>query len=190
MNKRVLSILLICLLFCLTSYQSISAHEGRMDLSSIIFDLNYDNFILPVDKLDKMPPPVLDQAQEEVNYGFWFDDEMVRWQEFIPTLDNLQDVEVRIGKTGSPGNLIVQIRDGSGLTIIDEKIVLEGSIPSTGSTWVSVSFAQIPYLELVPGNTYRIYVLSSMDSTSPDDRYSWRGFTTSTYCLVLSKMRY
>jgi len=183
MNKRVLSILLICLLFFLTSYQSISAHEGRMDLSFIKYDLNYDDMIKRMEKLDKISPPVLDQAQEEINYGFWFDDEMVRWQEFIPTLDNLQDVEVRIAKTGSPGNMIVQIRDGSGLTIIDQRTILESSIPSTGSSWISVDFAQIPYLGLVPGNTYRIYVLSSMDSTSPDDRYSWRGFTTSTYCL-------
>ena len=41
-----------------------------------------------------MPPEAIDQVQEVTNYGFWFTAAAPRWQEFIPTLDNLSNVEL------------------------------------------------------------------------------------------------
>ena len=52
---------------------------------------------------------VVDQSQPTSNYGFWFEAGVVRWQEFIPTLDNLTAVRVLIFRQGNPGDIIVNL---------------------------------------------------------------------------------
>jgi hypothetical protein len=118
----------------------------------------------------------LDQFQMEANYGFWFEDEVVRWQEFMPVLERVSAVELLVQKLGSPGNVIVEIRTTGGM-VLAQDVIAEAAVPVVG--WVRAEFS--PVL-VSPGFKYRIYVYSDADSPSPSDRYAWRGHTASTYC--------
>jgi hypothetical protein len=122
---------------------------------------------------------VLDQYQTVVNYGFWFEDDVIRWQEFVPNLNNVTSVELFIDKRGSPGNMVTQIRTTGG-TVLAQKTVVQADVPSYG--WVRVEFSTPA--TVTPGNKYRIYVYSDQHSPSADDRYFWRGNTASTYCAT------
>ncbi|MBN2394384.1 MAG: protein kinase [Anaerolineae bacterium] len=123
-------------------------------------------------------PETVDQMQTGMDYGYWFEDDVIRWQEFMPTLDNITAVEVGVSKAGHPsGNAIVQIRTEAG-DLLGQGMGSEPTIPASG--WVKISFATpIP---ITPGTRYRIYVYSDGDSPSADNRYFWRGNTNSTYC--------
>ena len=120
---------------------------------------------------------VLDQSQTEVNYGFWFEDDVIRWQEFIPELSNITSVEVFIEKRGSPGDMIVEVRTING-TSLAHKTILETESPSYG--WARVEF-NTP-VSVFPGTKYRIYVYSNADSPSVNNRFFWLGTTESSYC--------
>jgi len=119
----------------------------------------------------------LDQYQTGVNYGFWFEDDVIRWQEFIPDLNNLTSIEVFIDKRGNPGNMVTEIRT-MGESILAQIVMGEAEVPSYG--WTRVEFSTP--VSVSPGTKYRIYVYSDKDSLSPDNRYFWRGNTASTYC--------
>jgi hypothetical protein len=121
---------------------------------------------------------VEDASQPEVDYGFWFEDDVVRWQEFVPSLDNVGAVELFVAKVGSPGNILVEIQETDG-TVLGDSIILEAEAP-TLSGWATAEFS--PPVPVVTGSKHRITVYSDEDSPSPADRYSWRGETTSTYC--------
>jgi hypothetical protein len=118
----------------------------------------------------------LDQFQMEVNYGYWFEDDVIRWQEFVPVLERVTAVELLIHKEGSPGNVVVEIRTTGG-TVLAQDVIAEAAVPTLG--WARAEFS--PVL-VSPGFKYRIYVYSDADSPSPSDRYFWEGSTTSTYC--------
>jgi len=120
---------------------------------------------------------ILDQSQTETDYGFWFEDDVIRWQEFIPALDNITSVELFIHKSGNPGNVIVEIRTTDG-TILDQETIVEADVPVYD--WVRAEFSAP--VSVSPGTKYRIYVYSDTDSPSTDNRYNWRGTTPSTYC--------
>jgi len=120
---------------------------------------------------------ILDQFQTGANYGFWFEDDVIRWQEFIPGLDDVTSIEVFIDKRGNPGNMIVEIRTTDETTLA-QKTIVEAEAPSYG--WARAEFSAP--VSVSPGTKYRIYVYSDTDSPSPDDRYFWRGNTASTYC--------
>jgi hypothetical protein len=120
---------------------------------------------------------ILDQSQTVEDYGFWFEDDVIRWQEFIPELDDVTSVEVFIYKFGNPGNMIVEIRTTDGTTLA-QKTIVEAEAPSLG--WARAEFS-IP-VSVSPGTKYRIYLYSDTDSPSTDNRYVWRGNTASTYC--------
>ncbi|MBN1667456.1 MAG: DUF4082 domain-containing protein [Anaerolineales bacterium] len=124
-------------------------------------------------------PPLeeLDQEQAGYDYGFWFDDQAVRWQEFMPDFNNLTSVEVYISKQGNPGDVMVQIQTTGG-SVLAEQLMPEGCLGISG--WVRVYFNSPVYL--LPGNIYRIYVYANTDSVSPTNRYVWRGNLASTYC--------
>jgi len=123
------------------------------------------------------PTDVLDQYQEGSGYGFWFDDETLRWQEFIPSYRFLSAVDVYISKIGNPGDVIVEIRTVGGV-LLAQQTLAESAVPTCG--WASVELDGV--VVLTPGTKYRIYVHSDTDSLSPDNRYTWRGNTASTYC--------
>jgi len=121
---------------------------------------------------------ILDQAQTKREYGFWFDDDVIRWQEFIPTLNNVTAVEVFMYKVGNPGNVIVEIRTTDGTTLA-QKTIVEANVPT--SDWVRVEFSTP--VSVSPGTKYRIYVYSDTDSPSTTNRYSWKGSNENpTYC--------
>jgi hypothetical protein len=122
-------------------------------------------------------PEHLDQSQTGVNYGFGFDVDTDRWQEFMPTLDNLSAVEVHIDRWGDPGNVIVEIQTVDG-TVLASQIIAQSSIP-VRIGWLRATFS--PHVDLVPGTKYRIHVGADQDSPSPTHRYFWHGNTNSEY---------
>ncbi|UCC78959.1 MAG: T9SS type A sorting domain-containing protein [Candidatus Zixiibacteriota bacterium] len=119
---------------------------------------------------------IIDQNQTLAHIGFWFDDAVIRWQQFFPALDNLSAVELFIMRSGSPGDMIVQICTDAGWILIDT-IVNEGNIAP--SDWVRLDFSQT--IDLVPGQPYRIYVFGERPSPSPYERYTWNGNHDSNY---------
>lgn len=147
MTKARLVVLTLCLFLCLTIVQQGHAREE-----------------------------VIDQRQEQVNYGFWFERDVIRWQEFMPTLDNLTAIEIYVHKAGSPpGNLIAEIQTLSGL-VLGQQSVSQSSVPSDG--WLKIEFGQI---SITAGTKYRIYVYASQASPDPENRYFWMGHTDSQY---------
>ncbi len=119
---------------------------------------------------------IMDQTQRLHDYGFWFDSDNIRRQEFIPTLSNFTTLHIYVIKTGSPGNVIVEIRELGG-TVLGHQEILEANVPS--NDWLIVSFTQF---SITPGTRYRIYVYSSQDSLSSANRYAWIWSYDSTYC--------
>lgn len=118
----------------------------------------------------------LDQAQQATNYGFWFEQTVIRWQEFKPSHTSLARLDLYIGKNGSPGNVRVSVQDPAG-AVLWETTVLESDVVGYG--WVEILVD--PAIPLQPNDSYYIYVWSDADSPSPDDRYFWRGQTSSSY---------
>jgi len=125
----------------------------------------------------KTPTEVLDQYQTGINYGFWFDNEMLRWQEFIPTGDNLSAVEVYLKKNGNPGNVYAEIRNSENVILGQEMVSGENIL---GSGWVRFDFSN--QISLTPGMKYKLYIFGDQDTLSADDSYFWRGNPASTYC--------
>jgi hypothetical protein len=119
----------------------------------------------------------VDQAQLGDDYGFGFEEESVRWQEFRPTLGNLTAVEIYVYRAGSPGDVIVDISDAED-DVLSTVTVPESSI-ALGWIWIHVDLPQAACT--VPGTKYRIHVASSQDSPAPSDRYTWRGEVDSAY---------
>lgn len=119
----------------------------------------------------------LDQFQNGTNYGFWFDKEVVRWQEFIPTVNTLTAVEINVSKTGNPYDLVLEIRNAQDLSLATEKIP-SFYVPQSG--WLRIYFTSP--LQIQPGNKYRIVVYSNNDNSLIASRYFWSGNTSSEYC--------
>jgi hypothetical protein len=120
----------------------------------------------------------VDQAQPEADYGFWFEDDVIRWQEFVPSLDNVTSIEIIVGKNGAPGDVLIEVRTVDG-TVLGQSSILEADVPA-GAGWVTAEFT--PPVLVSPGTKHRIFVYSDQDSPSPDDRYHWRGQVSSSYC--------
>jgi hypothetical protein len=118
-----------------------------------------------------------DQSQTMVDHGFWFEDDVIRWQEFIPTLRNVTRVDLYVVRTGNPGDVITQLRT-VGDTVLGEVTIPESSIPSAG--WVTARFGRA--IPVQPGDKYRVYVYSTQDSPNPDNRYAWMGSHHSGFC--------
>jgi hypothetical protein len=120
---------------------------------------------------------LLDQSQDGINYGFWFDKDVVRWQEFIPTVNTLTAVEIYIGKSGNPYDLIFELRNSQDLTLATE-IIPSYYVPQSG--WLRVYLTNP--LSIQPGNKYRIAIYSNNDNSLIASQYVWRGNTASEYC--------
>ena len=132
--------------------------------------------------------PVMDQYQEDYDYGFWFEQDVRRWQEFVPTLDDLSRIDLLVIRWGDPGDILVTV------TGTEDNVLYEGAIPEEdiprhepydyGSDWVSLELSS--ELPLVPGEKYRIHVWGEHGSPTVDNRYFWRGHTDSGYECCLS----
>ncbi len=118
----------------------------------------------------------LDQYQDVANYAFWFDSDVVRWQEFSPTVNILTAVEVNITRTGNPGNMILEIRTQGGV-LLGQEMVMEEEIQVSG--WVRVELSEA--ITLNTWSIFRIYLSADAPSPNPSNRYFWRGSTDSAY---------
>ncbi len=123
-----------------------------------------------------------DQVQEGTNYGFMFDDDVILWQEFKPTLTSLTRLHLYIARNGSPGNLRTAVKDGDGDVLWETTV----SQPNVVSGWNSIQVH--PAVTLVAESSYYIYVWSDRDSPSPDNRYGWMGQTDSPYRRGISSV--
>jgi hypothetical protein len=120
----------------------------------------------------------VDQSQPEDNYGFLLGDDPIRWQEFIPSLDNVGAIELIVRKDRTPGDILVEVRTVGG-SVLGQSMILEADVPAL-SGWVTADFT--PPVLLSPGTKYRIHVYTDEPPPSPDDKYFWRGDTSSGYC--------
>jgi len=133
-------------------------------------------FLLVIGTFPAYSSEIIDQSQSGIGWGFWFDDTEIRWQEFIPTLNNLTAIEINITRYGPAGNVIVEIRSLDD-TVLGQETILEADLTSSG--WYKIKFS--PIIDLTPGTKYRIYVYSDQDSPTPSNRYAWRGNANSPY---------
>ena len=125
----------------------------------------------------------LDQAQEGINYGFWFDDTVIRWQEFKTAHTSLARIDLYIGKNGSPGNLRVAVKNGAEV-LLWETTVAGDDIAGLG--WIEIPVT--PSIPIEAGHSYFIHVWSDADSLNADNRYFWRGQTESDYDQGISSV--
>lgn len=109
----------------------------------------------------------VDQGQSYFDYGYWFDQDTPRWQQFVPQMDRLTGIRVHIGRQGNPGDLIVAVRDAGDNTIWSG-LVDQNTVP-LGAGWLEVPADA----QLTPGATYSLVLSSSAPSLSPSDRYFW-----------------
>jgi C1A family cysteine protease len=116
----------------------------------------------------------LDQQQEKSGNIYLIYNSRWLSQSFTPTYDKLSNIELLLGKYGSPPNdVVVSIRSsltGSDLTSV---VLSPNSIPDE-EDWIEFDFNDIV---VTPGNTYYIVVHTSSGSTS--NCYIWSfGFST------------
>lgn len=125
---------------------------------------------------------VVDQFQEEAPYGYWFEKNVVRWQEFKPVQTSLAQVDLYIHKSGFPGNLLVAIKDGK--RVLWESVVSSRNVPANG--WVSIPVE--PEISLQPNRSYVIQVWADADSPDVQNRYFWEGLRDSDYIRGISSV--
>jgi len=128
---------------------------------------------------------VLDQVQDNnggaADYGYSFSsfDPQPMWQEFKPTFDNVNAVDIHFGKVGSPGGSVtIEIKDAAGTSSLGSKTYNEADVPDG---WKQVIFDTA--IDLTPGSVYRIYYAISGGVYDLYNRLSWWGNNsgTSTY---------
>ncbi len=119
---------------------------------------------------------IIDQSQLVADEGFWFDEAVVRWQQFFPALNNITAMELFIVKAGYPGYVIVRLATDAGEVLIESSFT-ESLVPDSG--WLRVVMPEP--IDLAPGEAYRIYVLGNEPSPGPDERYTWNGNHDSDY---------
>jgi hypothetical protein len=106
---------------------------------------------------------VLDQSQT------WEDDCFYiygnEWQQFIPTLGNLNRIELKVGQFygGSP-DLIVSVESPLG-NVLTSMTMSPSNLPSNTCDWISFN---LPDISLTPGDDYRIRV-----TAPPGSEYAW-----------------
>lgn len=129
-----------------------------------------------VQVVNKTVKEALDQSHTGFMLGYWFDSDDIRWQEFLPTYDNLSSIEIYLGRDGNPGNVIIEIRTLEN-HVLAQNFINESDIHRYG--WVRVEYSEP--LSLVPGTKYRIYVYADQPSSTPENRYFWFGDRDSPY---------
>ena len=94
------------------------------------------------------------RRNKNTNYGYalwtsgW-------WQEFVPGLDNLAQIDILVYRRGYPGDVEIKVTNSAGDTIC-EGAILEEDIPyhpSFGYSWVSLVLGNA--VPLVPSEKYK-----------------------------------
>ena len=133
---------------------------------------------------------IIDQQQPGPrNYGFWFEKDIVRWQEFTPEMSVLDKIELNIIRWGDPGDIIIEICEQNE-NVLYSQIVRETNIPRHNaydytSDWISID---IPEIDLSINTPYLLKVNSTEASLTVDDRYFWSGVTNSEYTRGISSV--
>ncbi len=133
----------------------ITDESGKLDLEAVIFEASPGK-----DDSDSIPSSsffdTLDQQQtQDSNYSFTVVENSWFAQSFIPTLETLTRVELKLYKRGTLNTLIVSIKSnlsGPDLTWVS---IPGTSIPTNpaNKTWYECDF---PDISVTPGNTYYI----------------------------------
>ncbi|MFX1253710.1 MAG: hypothetical protein ACFFCZ_19010 [Promethearchaeota archaeon] len=173
MKKQNIFKLIFALFFILNIVITLTVVKGEANFE--IKDLNKSSARIKDVNKSSTETLYLDQSQEEINYGFWFEDTVIRWQEFTPRYLALLQIDLSIHKAGSPGNMRVAINDTQ--SRLWETTILEADVVAT--KWLEIPLE--PGIMLVPETSYFIYVWSDADSPNPDNRYFWEGRTNSSY---------
>ena len=118
---------------------------------------------------------IVDQSQTGIDYGFWFDDEVRRWQEFTPSVSELSAVEIYIFKFGSPGDLFLEVTNVN-FFVLGKERVAETDIEIG---WLKIVLSDLILLNV--GDKYRLHVYADQDSSTIDDRLFWRGSNFDNY---------
>ena len=79
---------------------------------------------------------------------------------------------------GDPGNVVVEIVTAAGV-VLGRSTIPNHLMTSWG--WKMATFGNS--LNLTPPTKYRIRVYSDAHSASPQNRYHWRGYVSSDYCV-------
>ena len=146
------------------------------------------NTLIIVISVSQSNASIIDQQQPGPrSYGFWFEKDIVRWQEFTPTMPTLGAIEFSVSRWGDPGDVSVEICDSMDNTLYST-IVPEASITrrnpyQCGNDWIWVD---IPEISLTVDDPYRIKITALNESTSVDNRYFWNGVTGSDYTQGIS----
>jgi hypothetical protein len=96
-------------------------------------------------------------------------------QSFIPTLNTLTRVEVKIQKEGDPGYINLSIRKNLYDVDLTSSLKHSGMFPP-GTDWLDFDFDDI---KVTPGETY--YIVISSEGGVFQDQYFWRGANTNPY---------
>ncbi len=132
---------------------------------------------------------ILDQSQELVgqvpglvsvgiSQNQWF------WQEFRPTMNNLEQVDLNLYKNNVPDvvNVSFEIRNG-GSTLWSASF--SANVISPGVGWFELDTTQV---SLVPEQTYRLYLSSTLTAEQVDQgaMITWRGSEGDPYLRGIS----
>ena len=162
----------------------ITSELGSLDSETIMYEVSPDNddtdsisSILFVDTLDQ-------QQTNDSNYAVTVTGNASMAQSFIPTLETLTRVELKLYKKGTLDTLIISIK--SNLTGPDLTwIYLPGnSLPIT-KTWVECDF---PDVSVTPGDTYYI-VWDTLGGHDQDNNSYWCFGINNPYLNGLIKTR-
>ena len=117
-----------------------------------------------------------EQSQEIVDYGFYFDSSVERWQEFKCTSSVLTSIDAYLYVLGLQGDLVATITDKIG-TLITTKTIIEQDL-QIANGWVNFAFSAPVTLNV--GDIYRIKITGSK-LASGANKFFWMGSTNSTY---------
>jgi hypothetical protein len=148
-------------------------HDGQCDMQDwLLFGRDWGRTDCPI-LLECVP----DQEQLVDNYGYWFEEKVVRWQEFFPEGNWICRVGIEISRAGNPqGDVLVAIEEKGGTTVWST-IVPRASVP-IGMSWVSVD---VPNINVTSGGSYTLKVWSNGPSPDARNRYFWQSSDSDVY---------
>ena len=149
-------------------------HDGRCDMQDwLLFGEDWGRTDCP----PQPPFCELDQEQLVDAYGYWFEQDVVRWQEFYPQENRICRAEIKIRRAGDPpADVLIAIEDAVGATLWNATVP-QASVPS-GANWISVN---VPDIKVNPGASHKLKVWCNAPCPDPNNRYFWRCSTTDVY---------
>ena len=148
-------------------------HDGRCDMQDwLLFGEDWGR----TDCTSQPPFCELDQEQATGGYGYAFDQNSVRWQEFFPQGNKVCSVEVVIRKDGNPGADVFLFIENAVGTTLWSTMIPESSIPNS-TNWVR---ADVPDINVTPGGSYKLKVWSN-GTHAAGNGYYWMCSTSDVY---------